>query len=66
MGEGGKARPTGLSLGLSGLDDPALFPGHLGEIHPLSWESAEGGFHVMVSGRNLYRVVTGVEKLGID
>ena len=65
---GGRAVPTGLSLGLSrkvsveGLSPP---PGHRREAHLLSWESVKAGSHLMASGWNLYRVVMGLERLGM-
>lgn len=57
------------SLGLSRMvsveqPSPLPTPHHQGETHQ-SWESVEAGSHLMVSGWNLYRVVTGVEKLAM-
>ena len=58
-----RARPAGLSLGLSGMmsvEQPSPPP-----RNTLSRESVEAGSRLMVSGWNLYRVVMGMEKLGM-
>lgn len=45
--------------------DSATLPLGTREKQPLSWESGEAETHLMMSSRDLYRVVMGMEKPGM-
>ena len=57
-GQGGRARPVGLFLGLSrtGSVDDSDLPPVTREKYTLSRESVEAGFRLIVLGRNSYRL----------